>query len=254
MNLEIKVPDIGDFKNVEIIEVLIKEGDQIKKNDPILTLESDKSSVEVPSPFDGKISSIKVKVGDKVSKGSLIATLSNGDLSKIKDNKSILPETEKIIQEAEKILEFIYPQIPEFDSQPEEYRNQIIQRVKDHMRSKEYFRNRLTFPLLTCFPTQPTSKQRAHDHRFRRCNHIRTFPHAIYWQGPDLGNGCVSGCTAVVYRYCSRIRRAGNRWNYFWNHWRHCGWPAGWITHKRVRSSGWTCRHCAFTNSSAWFL
>ena len=60
--------------------------------------------MEVPSPFDGKISSIKVKVGDKVSKGSLIATLSNGDSSKIKDNKSILPETEKIIQEAEKIL------------------------------------------------------------------------------------------------------------------------------------------------------
>ena len=89
--IEIKVPDIGDFKNVEIIEVLIKEGDQIKKNDAILTLESDKSSVEVPSPFDGKISIIKVKVGDKVSKGSLIATLSNGDSSKIKDNKSILP-------------------------------------------------------------------------------------------------------------------------------------------------------------------
>ena len=77
MDLEIKVPDIGDFKNVEIIEVLIKEGDQIKKNDPILTLESDKSSVEVPSPFDGKISSLKVKVGDKVSQGSLIATLKN---------------------------------------------------------------------------------------------------------------------------------------------------------------------------------
>jgi len=49
--IEIKVPDIGDFKNVEIIEVLIKEGDQIKKNDPVLTLESDKSSVEVPSPL-----------------------------------------------------------------------------------------------------------------------------------------------------------------------------------------------------------
>ncbi len=83
MNLEIKVPDIGDFKNVEIIEVLVKEGDQIKKNDPILTLESDKSSVEVPSPFDGKIASLKVKVGDKVSQGSLIATLSNGASSNI---------------------------------------------------------------------------------------------------------------------------------------------------------------------------
>ena len=91
MSLEIKVPDIGDFKNVEIIEVLIKEGDQIKKNDPVLTLESDKSSVEVPSPFDGKISSVKVKVGDKVSKGSLIATLSGEGTSKALDNKSILP-------------------------------------------------------------------------------------------------------------------------------------------------------------------
>jgi pyruvate/2-oxoglutarate dehydrogenase complex dihydrolipoamide acyltransferase (E2) component len=89
MNLEIKVPDIGDFKNVEIIEVLIKEGDQIKKNDPILTLESDKSSVEVPSPFDGKISSVKVKVGDKVSKGSLIATLSGEGSSKVADNENL---------------------------------------------------------------------------------------------------------------------------------------------------------------------
>ena len=104
MSLEIKVPDIGDFKNVEIIEVLIKEGDQIKKNDPVLTLESDKSSVEVPSPFEGKISSVKVKVGDKVSKGALIATLSGEGSSKVINNKSILPETEKIIQEAEKVL------------------------------------------------------------------------------------------------------------------------------------------------------
>ena len=52
---ELKVPDIGDFKNVEIIEVLIKEGDQIQKGDAVITLESDKSSVEVPSSFDGKI-------------------------------------------------------------------------------------------------------------------------------------------------------------------------------------------------------
>ena len=104
MSLEIKVPDIGDFKNVEIIEILVKEGDQIRKNDPILTLESDKSSVEVPSPFDGKISNIKVKVGDKVSQGSLIATLSNGSSSNTTQDKSILPETEKIIQEAEKVL------------------------------------------------------------------------------------------------------------------------------------------------------
>ena len=55
MNHNINVPDIGDFDSVEIIEVLVKVGDQINKDDPIVTLESDKSSVEVPSPFSGKI-------------------------------------------------------------------------------------------------------------------------------------------------------------------------------------------------------
>jgi len=120
MNLEIKVPDIGDFKNVEIIEVLVKEGDQIKKNDPILTLESDKSSVEVPSPFDGKIASLKVKVGDKVSQGSLIATLSNGASSNISQEKSILPETEKIIQEAEKVLKKNEPEKKIIEEEPKQ--------------------------------------------------------------------------------------------------------------------------------------
>ena len=54
MSIEISVPDIGDFESVEIVEILVKPGDAIKKNDPIVTLESDKSSVEVPSPLDGK--------------------------------------------------------------------------------------------------------------------------------------------------------------------------------------------------------
>ena len=75
MLTEIAVPDIGDFKDVEIIEILVKPGDIIKKNDPVVTLESDKSSVEVPSPLEGKVSSIKVKIGDKVSQGSVIALL-----------------------------------------------------------------------------------------------------------------------------------------------------------------------------------
>ena len=68
----IKVPNIGDFKNVEIIEVLVKEGDEINKGDPIITLESDKSSVEVPSTTSGKISNIKIKIGDKISEGDPI--------------------------------------------------------------------------------------------------------------------------------------------------------------------------------------
>ena len=75
MVTKITVPDIGDFENVEIIEILTKPGSIIKKNDPIVTLESDKSSVEVPSPFEGKISSVEVKIGDKVSKGSTLAII-----------------------------------------------------------------------------------------------------------------------------------------------------------------------------------
>ena len=79
MTKNISVPDIGDFKDVEIIEVLVKSGDKIKKNDPIVTLESDKSSVEIPSPFEGKISELKVKIGDRVSEGSILATLEGND-------------------------------------------------------------------------------------------------------------------------------------------------------------------------------
>ena len=82
MAKNISVPNIGDFKDVEIIEVLVKTGDKIKKNDPIVTLESDKSSVEIPSPFEGKISELKVKIGDRVSEGSILATLEGEDVKK----------------------------------------------------------------------------------------------------------------------------------------------------------------------------
>ena len=74
-NLKITVPDMGDFKDVEVIEVLVKNGQTINKNDSIITLESDKSSVEVPSTHSGKIKEIKLSVGDKINKGDLILTL-----------------------------------------------------------------------------------------------------------------------------------------------------------------------------------
>src|SRR6267154_6023915 len=70
--VEVKVPDIGDFKDVPVIEVLIKPGDAIKTEAALVTLESDKATMEVPSPVDGVVKEIKVKVGDKVSEGSLI--------------------------------------------------------------------------------------------------------------------------------------------------------------------------------------
>ena len=72
---KIIVPNIGDFKEVEVIEILVKEGQKIKKDESVITLESDKSSVEVPSPVAGKIIELNIKIGDKVSKGSLLAKL-----------------------------------------------------------------------------------------------------------------------------------------------------------------------------------
>ena len=102
MSKNIHVPDIGDFENVEVVEVLVKSGDKIKLNDPIITLESDKSSVEVPSTEEGTVESLNIKVGDKVSKGDLILRISSENSD---PQSKIPPVTEKIIQEAEKSLE-----------------------------------------------------------------------------------------------------------------------------------------------------
>lgn len=78
---EIKVPDIGDFKDVEVIEVHIKSGDSIKIEDPLITLESDKASMDVPAPAAGTVKEVKVKVGDKVSEGSLILLLESAGVA-----------------------------------------------------------------------------------------------------------------------------------------------------------------------------
>ena len=72
---EVLVPDIGDFKDVPVIEVLVKPGDKIKLEDPLVSLESDKATMEVPAPVPGVVKALKVKVGDKVSQGSLILTV-----------------------------------------------------------------------------------------------------------------------------------------------------------------------------------
>ena len=70
--VEVKVPDIGDFKDVPVIEVFVKPGDTVKPEDPLVTLESDKATMDVPSPAAGTVKDIKVRIGDKVSEGSLI--------------------------------------------------------------------------------------------------------------------------------------------------------------------------------------
>ena len=114
--IEIKVPNIGDFKDVEVIEVLVSEGQTLKKNDPLITIESDKSSVEIPSNFDGKIKTLKTKVGDKVSEGDLILILENinevhkkvekkPEIKKeIKKTQEIKLETQKISTDQNKVL------------------------------------------------------------------------------------------------------------------------------------------------------
>ena len=102
---EIKVPNIGDFKDVEVIEVLVSEGQSLKKNDPLITIESDKSSVEIPSNFDGKIKTLKTKVGDKVSEGDLILILE----SKLETQEKV---QKKVVTEKEfKKIEIIKPEV-----------------------------------------------------------------------------------------------------------------------------------------------
>ena len=115
MAKSISVPDIGDFKDVEIIEILVKPGDKIKKNDPVVTLESDKSSVEVPSPFEGKISELKVKIGDKVSKGSILATIES---DKVEEEKKIVVKKE------------IKPKKIQKEEEPNNQDRQIVKREK----------------------------------------------------------------------------------------------------------------------------
>jgi len=78
---EIRVPDIGDFKNVQIIELHVAPGSVVKAEDPLITLESDKASMEVPAPMAGTIGELKVKTGDRVSKGDLIALIDAGGAS-----------------------------------------------------------------------------------------------------------------------------------------------------------------------------
>src|SRR6267142_6195197 len=73
--IEVKVPDIGDFKNVEVIEVLVKPGDAVAKEQSLVTLESDKATMEIPSPGAGVVKEVRIKVGDKVSQGSPILVL-----------------------------------------------------------------------------------------------------------------------------------------------------------------------------------
>ena len=73
--IEVKVPDIGEFSDIPVIDVLVKAGDAVAIDDSLVTLESDKATMDVPSPVAGTVKALRVKAGDKVSEGSVVLTL-----------------------------------------------------------------------------------------------------------------------------------------------------------------------------------
>lgn len=77
--IEVPVPDIGDFKNIPVIDVLVKPGDTVEKETPLVTLESDKATIDIPSPSAGVVKELRIKTGDKVSQGSVLMTLDAAD-------------------------------------------------------------------------------------------------------------------------------------------------------------------------------
>jgi pyruvate dehydrogenase E2 component (dihydrolipoamide acetyltransferase) len=92
---EVRVPDIGDFTDVEIIEVHVKAGDQISVEDPLITLETDKASMDVPAPAAGKVVEVKVGQGDRVSQGDVIAVVEAGEEDRAEEAREDAEEAEK---------------------------------------------------------------------------------------------------------------------------------------------------------------
>ena len=130
MTEKLLVPDIGDFENVEVIELLVSEGQEIKKNDPVVTIESDKSSVEIPSTIEGKIEKIQVKVGDKVSKDDLLLTIaSKKNFSST--SEEVPKNTENLIKEAEESLKKVQDESSKnLDNENEDKKKETIIKVK----------------------------------------------------------------------------------------------------------------------------
>ena len=131
----VRVPDIGDFKDVPVIEVLVKPGDRINKEDPLITLESEKATMEVPAPAEGVVKDLKVNVNDKVSQGSEILTLTIAETAEGRAETKVEPKRaddqrpEANIDEGEEVMEGpgSAPQAKEFtpSSQPAEPRQQF---------------------------------------------------------------------------------------------------------------------------------
>ena len=111
---QVLVPDIGDFKEVEVIEILVKPGDAVTKEQSLITLESDKATMEIPSPSDGVVQSIKLKVGDKVSKGAAILELDAKEKAKAAEKPKPAEKTEKSEKSGSDAITVPVPDIGDF--------------------------------------------------------------------------------------------------------------------------------------------
>ncbi len=119
-SLEIKVPDIGDFDEVPVIEILVSVGDVVAVEDPLITLESDKATMDVPSPIAGTITQLSINIGDSVSEGTTIASISSQkDEQAPEPSASEAPaQTESSSNAASKVIEMIVPDIGDFNDVP----------------------------------------------------------------------------------------------------------------------------------------
>lgn len=121
--IEIKVPDIGDFDSVEIIEILVNEGDQVSIEDSLITVESDKASMEIPTNTSGTVKSIKVNLGDSIAEGSVIITLEANDSSD-SYSKSSTPQSESDPTESSATIES--PLASSFDGKADKHAEVLV--------------------------------------------------------------------------------------------------------------------------------
>jgi dihydrolipoamide dehydrogenase len=110
--LEIKVPDIGDFDEVAVIELLVKPGDSVKAEQSLITVESDKASMEIPSSAAGIVKELKVKIGDKVKQGSIVLTLESGDAAKAAGDGAARPVTAAPVMSSSQAAQAASPAAP----------------------------------------------------------------------------------------------------------------------------------------------
>lgn len=129
---QVLIPDIGDFKDVPVIEVLVKIGDQVKSEDSLVSLESDKATIEIPSPFSGCVKEINVKPGDKVSEGMLILSIEVADTAEENTIDSVVEESQTEASAATTVPTIVDPKLEVVERIQKSLPDNIISSSKAH--------------------------------------------------------------------------------------------------------------------------